>query len=151
MPCGTLWRIATVLLTQKRLGKSFVQIFPGLKITVSWSWLAARLKIPDYYLTTVLRNRKKLLESLWYKDFSSFNIFYAICAESLKVLRIQGLPFVCQKTPTLKAAGSSPVRRTKTRRTHHILAGFVFFLFLSSSTYLTTIALRVIQPDYSSH
>ena len=66
----------------------------------------------DYYLTTVLGNRQIPLESLWRKDFGGFPIRLEICAELLKVLQTQGFGFVCQKTPTLKAAGSNPVGRT---------------------------------------
>jgi len=66
-------------------------------------------------LTTVLGNSQKTVKLLWRNGSIICPDFSEICAESLKVLQIQDFPFVCQKTPTLKAAGSNPVGRTRKR------------------------------------
>ena len=70
----------------------------------------------DYYLTTVSKNRQKPMESLRCKDSIGLSILLSVCAKSLKALQTQGFHFVCQKTPTLKAAGSNPVGRTKSSK-----------------------------------
>ena len=62
------------------------------------------LRSADYYLTTVLTNMQRPMESLRHKGSSGVPIWLEICVKSLKVLQLQGFPFVCQKTPTLKAA-----------------------------------------------
>ena len=56
--------------------------------------------------------KEKSPELLRRNGSGDFYIFYIICTESLKPQQIQGILFVCQKTPTLKAAGSNPVGRT---------------------------------------
>ena len=57
---------------------------------------------------------------------ADFSIFSEICADSLKALQSQGVTFVCQRTPTLKAAGSNPVGRTKILCKLNIYTGFCF-------------------------
>ena len=70
------------------------------------------------------------MESLRHKGSSGVPIWLEICVKSLKVLQLQGFPFVCQKTPTLKAAGSNPVRHAKKKRQFPI-GDCRFFLFFS--------------------
>ena len=70
----------------------------------------------DYYLTTIFENRRNALKPLQRNGFNGRLLSPEICAESLKALLSQGFPFVCQKTPTLKAAGSNPVGRTKSSK-----------------------------------
>lgn len=53
------------------------------------------------------------MESLRHKGPTDLSIWSEICAKLLKVLQIQSFPFVCQKTPTLKATGLNPIGRTK--------------------------------------
>ncbi len=67
----------------------------------------------DYYLTTVLGNSQKPVEPLRRNGSTGSSNSSEICAGPLKVLQSQGFPFVCLKTPTLKAAGSTPVGRTR--------------------------------------
>ena len=55
------------------------------------------------------------MESLRHKGSADLSVWSEICAKLLKVLQIQSFPFVCKKTPTLKAAGSNPVGRTRKR------------------------------------
>ena len=104
-----LWVIATEDIPKLNavLNESFDRASELLGYSEMW-----RPTFADYYLTTVLRNRQKPAESLHRKDSASLSICSEICAGLLKALRIQGLYFVCQKTPTLKAAGSNPVGRT---------------------------------------
>ncbi len=75
-----------------------------------------QINMSDYYLTTVLENSQRTVEPLRRNSSIVCPDFSEICAESLKALQLQGFPFVCQKTPTLKAAGSNPVGRTITRK-----------------------------------
>ena len=88
----------------------------------------------DYYLTTILKNSTSPQVHTVLKDtkktgshcgamasrFASF--FLDICAKLLKSLGHQGFSVDGLITPTLKAAGSNPVGRTKTH--HSICGGF---------------------------
>ena len=64
-------------------------------------------------MTTIFENRRNALKPLQRNGFNGRLLSPEICAESLKALLSQGFPFVCQKTPTLKATGLNPVGRTK--------------------------------------
>ena len=71
------------------------------------------LRTPDYYLTTVLEDTKKTGShcGAMVPRFALFPL--CICAKPLKPLGHQGFSVDGLITPTLKAAGSNPVGRTK--------------------------------------
>ena len=74
---------------------------------------AQDLRTLDYYLTTVLKDTKKTGShcSATAPRFAPFSL--CICAKLLKPLGHQGSSVDGLITPTLKAAGSNPVGRTK--------------------------------------
>ena len=76
---------------------------------------AQDLRTLDYYLTTVLKDMKKPGShcGAMAPRFAPFSL--CICAKLLKPLGHQGSSVDGLITPTLKAAGSNPVGRTKNR------------------------------------
>ena len=82
------------------------------------------MRTPDYYLTTVLEDTKKTGShcGAMVPRFALFPL--CICAKPLKPLGHQGFSVDGLITPTLKAAGSNPVGRTKNSRKLNIYESF---------------------------
>ena len=75
--------------------------------------LVRKEHIPDYYLTTISENAEKAWIHCAARDPRFSAKIAQICAKPTKPLQIQGSSFYGLITPTLKAAGSNPVGRTK--------------------------------------
>ena len=104
---------------------------------VFWGYLTTCCA--DYYLTTIPADTQKHLETLRRNRsrcsaFPAFNL-----CNTLKPLQSQRFYFDAHKTPTLKAAGSTPGGRTKTRRKLAFSAGFILDMFRNSEADLTTV------------
>ena len=87
------------------------------------------MRTPDYYLTTVLEDTKKTGShcGAMVPRFALFPL--CICAKPLKPLGHQGFSVDGLITPTLKAAGSNPVGRTKNSRKLNVCESFLLVKF----------------------
>ena len=82
------------------------------------------MRTPDYYLNTVLKDTSKTGShcAAMAPGFTLFSL--CICAKPLNPLQHQRSSVDGLITPTLKAAGSNPVGRTKNHRKRYVCGGF---------------------------
>ena len=102
------------------------------------------MRTPDYYLTTVLKDTKKTGSHCAATASRFAPFFLNICAKLLEPLGHQRSSVDGLITPTLKAAGSNPVGRTKNSRKSNIYESFLLEKYRIKVADLTTISYRTI-------
>ena len=120
---------------------------------------AQDLRTLDYYLTTVLKDTKKT-GSHCAATASRFAPFYLnICTKLLEPLGHLNCTLQNLITPTLKAAGSNPVGRTKRNPRALTALGFLFFpAAFSSELYRAMYSakaqsrkIQIVTPDHQAY
>ena len=100
----------------------------------------------DYYLTTVLKDTKKTGSHCAATASRFAPFFLNICAKLLEPLGHQRSSVDGLITPTLKAAGSNPVGRTKKGRFHEKSSFFIFQAILTEAIKRSRLTQLVRQP-----